>query len=220
MLRIKTTPFYTDFYEEVFSGDEVFEFNEGLTCLVGCNGSGKSTLMKQIQRDYWDKDTVFYINGRTIQDEVRHSSMMEGRLQDFSLMIGFSEGETVSNTLQVLSKSMGSFVLNTSRDHNYGIILIDGLDSGLSIDGMDFMMNFFTDVVLKTLPEDFKLYLIIACNSYEMCRDCDCISVQNQDHMKFSDYEDYREFILWSAKNKEARKVYVDLGDVENDVDD
>ena len=43
MLKVKVDDWY-NLYKK-----HTFEFNEGITCLIGKNGSGKSTLLKEIK---------------------------------------------------------------------------------------------------------------------------------------------------------------------------
>ena len=55
MLQIKVEDWYNLYRKHTF------EFNPGLTCLVGKNGAGKSTLLREIRE--WAKDNnvdIFY----------------------------------------------------------------------------------------------------------------------------------------------------------------
>ena len=91
-------------------------------------------------------------------------------------------------------KRMGAFMRRSLKEKPSEVyILLDALDSGLSIDNIRDVRS-----VLDLILEDCKnvaLYIIVAANSYEMIKGADCIAVSTGTHKKFTDYEAYAGFI-------------------------
>ena len=52
-----------------------------------------------------------------------------------------------------------------------------------------------------------EIYIIISANEYEMARDEQCFDVYNGKYVKFTDYEEYRDFILQSREWKNQREI-------------
>ena len=103
---------------------------------------------------------------------------------------------------------MGNFVRkNRSKEELW--ILMDAIDSGLSIDNIiDFKKN-LVDVVLED-NKDKKVYFIVSANEYEMAYDEKCFSVQDCKYVDIKNYEDYKKLILktreWKKKQREEEE--------------
>lgn len=196
----------TDPYDEgvrLYSKKDVV-FNPGLTTLIGCNGSGKSTLLMflkdQLQKDpdilvmkYDDR----YDGGHNLMDKM-------GFLEDFvglSTMMTSSEGERI---YVGLGRFIGIMRGKIRKNHPKEVwILMDAVGSGLSIDKIDEVKD-FADIVAED-NNGIDVYFIISTNEYEFADGTDCIDVTTFKHMTFSDYADYRNYILETAKRKEKR---------------
>lgn len=115
-------------------------FQPGLTVLVGCNGCGKTTLMKQLEnilKKDRKKARVF-----RYENEIHggHSSMQEAMFYgDMSFVAASamsSEGEKISLNMQKAAAKIGS-LMKKSPDIDEFWLLLDGVDSGFSIDAIE-----------------------------------------------------------------------------------
>lgn len=115
-------------------------FQPGLTVLVGCNGCGKTTLMKQLEnilKKDRKKARVF-----RYENEIHggHSSMQEamfyGDMSFVAASVMSSEGEKIALNMQKATAKIGS-LMEKSPDINEFWLLLDGVDSGFSIDAIE-----------------------------------------------------------------------------------
>ena len=51
------------------------------------------------------------------------------------------------------------------------------------------------------------LYIIVSANSYEMANNENCFDVMEGKYINFTDYNDYKKFIINSRKKKDIRKI-------------
>ena len=184
------------------------DFDTGLTVLVGCNGSGKTTMMTLI-KNHLEKTKVPYIAYDNLRDGGNNAIQRAAFYQDFEFVataFGASEGEQININLGTLVKDIGRAV----RKHNGGQfwILLDAVDSGLSVDNIIDLKEFLTDCLIPDAEaKGVEIYVIAVANEYEMCRDAECVDVRRCAHVRFKDYDDYRAFILESRKAKDKRKT-------------
>ena len=190
-----------DYYDEgrfLYKKDRITIYPR-VTVLVGCNGAGKSTLLRQIKRQL-DKDDIYYYSydnsndGRFAKDKALQSD-------DFSTLSALcfsSEGEETIVKMNNVAMEIGNYVRTNNQNQLW--ILLDGIDSGISIDNILDYKDLFNAVI-----EDCKhkeVYIVITANSYEMCKDENCFDVQNGVYRSFVNYDDYKKFILDSSKFK------------------
>lgn len=182
--------------------------NPGLTVLVGCNGSGKSTLLNMIERrlEKLDIPVFSYDNlnegGYLAKDWALNVS---GKME---LLIGLatsSEGEQIYINFGEMCRKLGGFV-RQNQNKNELWILLDAIDSGLSVDYIVELKEFLNDLVIGG-NKDKDVYVLVSANEYELCRTEDCFDVHNGKYTSFEDYEEYREFILRSREWKDKRGV-------------
>lgn len=197
-----------DDYDILLYDDDTFTFEPGVTCLVGCNGSGKTTLLKQLKTQLKKEKVQVYeysaINRH--RDLIGQASLSH----DVNFAIEalttnyLSEGEKIKETLAQFAPELGQFVL--SLKDNVGWILFDSIDSGFSIDNVVELRDFIDNVVIPDAKSrGTELYILYAANAFELIRDYDCIDVQTAKHLKFCDYEDYKDYVLASREVKESR---------------
>ena len=199
--------------EKIFKNSE-FEFEPGITVLVGCNGSGKTTLMNTIQNhlDHNIKYSKHYaLQSKQMMEQAMtfsHGSDRVNAIDYFGYSNWASEGEGIFRRFEYLVQNLGYYVLNECKNQSEGWIFLDSLDSGMSIDNIQEVKDFLQNIVLgETLPENLNLYILIAANSYEFAKDQRCLDVQNAKYISFENYEDYVEFILESRNYKDNRTV-------------
>lgn len=185
-----------------------FTFEPGLTVLIGCNGAGKTTLMQRM--------------GEILHDEgIPVESLMKrelGRIIDGQAFFGSteaaahqlwsnwqSEGEAAKSDFGFLLKRISNLVVHTESECKERWVLIDGIDSSMSIDVLCEIRGLF-DVILETAPSYVEVYLAVSTNQYELAHGNTCIRVTDGEVSIPTSYEDYRDSVLMSAKHKEAVK--------------
>lgn len=221
--------YYSDDYD--LYKKRTITINEGVTILVGCNGSGKTTLLHQI-KDQLKKEGIPVISFDNIYDGGRRAVSNASFYGDFgfmSAMISSSEGEGIVLGLSKLASTLHAFiqtgeVQNDSEKFakafaktiwgeqeeekkeipNERWILLDAVDSGLSVDNVVELK----ECLFKAILEDNfsgSIYIVVSANEYELCRGENCFDVYNGKYLKFSNYEKYRKFILRSREIKNQR---------------
>lgn len=194
---------YYEIDEEVYTSDEA-EFMPGVTVLVGCNGSGKTTLLHQIKHAL-EKDKIPFYEYDNVMDGGFQSQSLAGYNGDFDFLaraIQSSEGENIRLNLEKIIKKIGQKI-SYNPDAQEFWILMDAVDSGLSINYIIELKEFFEFII--DMEKNIKLYIIVSTNSYELARGEECFDVRNCMYRTFKDYESYRDFIIESAKIKEER---------------
>lgn len=194
-----------DYYiegENIFN-KEIISFKPGVTVLVGCNGYGKSTLLNIIENKL-EKNKIKFMKYNNLTDGEYFAKDNALYMRDLTLLANLatsSEGENIYTNIGRFVKNLGEFITNTDDDNIW--ILLDAIDSGLSIDNIIEIKEFFNYLINN--EKDKNIYIIISANSYELAKDERCFDVYNGKYLTFKDYEDYRDFILQSKKVKEMR---------------
>lgn len=188
MLKIKVEDEY-NLYKK-----HTFEFNEGITCLIGKNGAGKSTLLKEIQRVLKPKNVFYYDN---VDSEKFANDRLLNFLGDIPALcrnISSSEGQNIQYNFETVIPKIGAYVkkcVNLKKEN--AIILLDGLDSGLSIDYIVMLKKeLFSLIIDDCYNSHITPYIIIAANNYEFCRGQDCVRVTDAKHIQFKNYTSFR----------------------------
>lgn len=190
-----------------------FELREGVTVLCGCNGSGKTTLMKQIESEVVDlrSDDIlddkfsiisFYddgLDGRDFRQRLFDSGDMQSTFRDaFS-----SEGEKRFDRLGHVISTIGHCIRHKGCKEI--LVLIDGLDSGVSIDLSIEMVDGLTWLQDQIKEDGCKLYFYMTANNFEFVKAFYNIDVKTFDEISFDNYEDYSKYILKTKEYKDKR---------------
>lgn len=183
----------------------MIEIKSGLTVLVGCNGAGKSTLLIHI-KELLKEEKIPFISFNNLTDGGSNSKDHAGFIGDFVFLataLESSEGEEIILNLGKFAKKTGEFIRDNKNKEELWILL-DAADSGLSVDNVIDLKGLF-NLIIKDKP-DSDIYILISANEYELARKEKCFDVQNGKYVTFSDYEDYRNFVLETRKEKDRRK--------------
>lgn len=198
---------YDDWYGDdikIFKKNNI-EIKTGVTILVGCNGAGKTTLLHQIKQKLENENIPVLLHDNKTEGErrLKDRSVFSGDFEMVARLIMNSEGENIVNVLGDVARKMGRLTRDYP-DSKEIWFLFDAIDSGLSIDNVLDIKEQLIPLVIENNP-DKDVYFVISANSYEFARNENCLDVINGKYIRFKDYEDYREFILNSKKQKLER---------------
>lgn len=204
-MKIDRKPFDNDI---VFLKKGTIKFRQGITILVGCNGYGKSTFLKQVETAL-KLDKIPHIKYDNEYEGGGNSRSLKGFLGNTNFVIKSmlsSEGENIILNIEEFAGKIGKFVIeNQSAEELY--VLIDALDSGLSIDKIDYLKRDLFDFIVKDCKRNGQnIRFIITANSYELANGENCFDVHNCKYIKFNNYEEYRNFILETSEFVIKRK--------------
>jgi len=203
------------------------DFPTGLTILVGCNGAGKSTLLHNI-KEFCGSNNFPCIGYDNLHDGGHHSlstALYFGNFSEGSLLLSSSEGECVKINASRFLNGLKEFVQNGFEEdfgyrfakHGLGVdlaenlnkdvrvILLDALDSGLSVDSLVELREALDALNSDIENTGLEYYLFVTANEYELTVNHRCLDVESGQFVTFSDYNDYRNFIVNSRKKKEDR---------------
>lgn len=224
----------SDYYDAEFKlyKKTKITLNEGVTILVGCNGSGKSTFLYQLKEQLKKKNipVIHFDNLKDGGSRAISSAGFYGEIAFMATALQSSEGENIVLNMSKLASNLRSFIctgkVNSKNEAflstmakaingedkekkekeipNERWILLDAIDSGLSVDNVVDIK----ECLFKTILEDNfsgSIYIVVSANEYELARNENCFDVYNGEYIKFKDYEEYRDFILNSRKIKDDR---------------
>lgn len=210
------------------------ELNSGLTVLVGCNGAGKTTLLHNIQSEL-KKEKIPVCMFDNLQDGGSHGVSSAAFNENYGLLANMwtsSEGENIGNNFGVWMTGIRNFITNGKyssgrrlenfgdifrdeetvkkendylKNHSERWLLIDAADSGLSIDNVIEYKELFQLIMEDAKKFNKEVYIIISANEYELARGEQCFDVNLGKYLTFTDYDDYRKFIIKSRKKKDKR---------------
>lgn len=185
---------------------EIFKFDPGVTILVGCNGFGKSTLLKQIEYQLENEYKLPYIKYDNYKDNLplQEQAVLNQEYKVVASMIQSSEGENIVIRANIIARKIGKMFRDNPLANEY-YILLDGVDSGLSIDNIIDLKKYLFDLVIND-NKDKDVYIICSANSYEMTIGYLCMDILTGEYKYFTNYFDYKAFILKTKEIKNSRE--------------
>ena len=181
---------------------KTIKLRPGLTVLVGCNGMGKTTTIDELCSKLEERDNIvlsYYCNTRDGGYRGVDNMMYRGKTLEAINASMVSEGEQIKTFLCDFIKNLGS--LHVKNPGKTKVVLFDGIDSGYSIDQILEIKKFLHEmIVFNTDP----VYIVVSANTFEFARGERCLYVGTLKYMnkEFTDYEQYKKFVLSSRKKK------------------
>ena len=199
-MKISLNKNYWDNEEPLYKKSDV-KLDSGVTVLVGKNGNGKTTFLIQL-RQYLAENNIPFLSYDNVFDggATADSYVLEGlsyfkdtknKAEVFATKKLSSEGQNIIINIGEFARTVGAFIRN-NKDKEKIFVLFDAIDSGLSIDNIIAVKDFLK-VVASDAP---NAYIIVTANSYEMCYQNRCYDVKNSKYIEFTNYENYKSFIL------------------------
>lgn len=186
--------------------EEILFFNkmnlEQVTLLFGANGVGKSSLIKGILKQKeikfdCDKEIKLY---SYINNEQNFRNMNKNSNLSYEDMFNpylinkkynaeeLSEGQSIIYSLQDIFE----LCMQIKDDSNDSVILLDEIDSGLSIDNVDYL----SDKIKEITDKYSNIQFIITFNNFEFCRNFPKVfNMYNGKYINIESYEQYRNII-------------------------
>ena len=199
---------YTKFYDEEKGKSFTMEFNPGYTCIVGPNGTGKTTMMKQIEsfckNNFEEFKVVKFDNVKEGSSHRFQEFLYTGKTDMIASISCSSEGEGIIINLGDFATKCGQATRECIMNNKKLVILVDGVDSGTSIDKIeDFKENFCNFIVNHCVSQNIEVYIIATANNYAMVSNgVDCVSAINGTHKAFKTYKSFENFIMKYKKGE------------------
>jgi len=204
----------------------------GVTVLVGCNGIGKTTMLHQIEAKLKEKKIpcIYYDNLHEGGSSSISEAMFYGDSVFGATAMCSSEGENIVMNMGKLASKLGHFIktgesrkrskLEQSMRTAYGVkeeapeepikerwILLDAIDSGLSVDNIVDLKEYLFKVIQEHSKElGVDTYIVISANEYEMARNEQCFLVHEGKYVPIDSYEEYRGLVVLSREYKDKRQ--------------
>lgn len=186
---------------DVLMFDKKIELKQ-VTLLFGGNGVGKSSLIngilkRKVSLELDDTKTMLYSyinskqNFRNLEknDNLSMKDFFEPKFfADKFDAQDLSEGQSIIYSLQDIFKLCDQI----KDDEEDSLFLLDEIDSGLSIDNVEYLGK----KIKKICKENPKFQFIIAFNSYEFCRLFkEVFNMYTGEWIKIKDYDEYRNIL-------------------------
>lgn len=202
---------------------------EGVTVLVGCNGIGKTTMLHQLKEQLTKKKipVLSFDNLHEGGSKSLSSAAFNGDCAFAATAMASSEGENIVMNMGQLASILKHFIdtgevckpnerisrafaqalwgdKNEAPTSNERWLLLDAIDSGLSVDNVVDLKEQLFKTIMET-KGDKEVYIVITANAYEMARGEQCFDVYHGKYVKLKTYEAYRKLILKTRDMKNQR---------------
>ena len=192
-------------------------FLPGITTLIGCNGIGKTTMLHNIKDELKAKGVpVFLFDNMGDEGGGHAGTNMLSRIfssvakqEDDSIEMAAtlyvsSEGECIKNALIRFANQL---LRNFKKYDGFGEywILFDAIDSGLSLETIEYLKQYLFKVLIEKLPSDSHVYIISSSNSYELSEGTQIFSVTQMKYVNVKTYNAYKKAVLNSLEHKSKR---------------
>lgn len=221
-MEIKIISNYYDEEDRLYDYDSL-NLEPGLTILTGCNGSGKTTLLTQISEYCKKKSIPFlrYDNQKEGDATAMSAALLSDDINGLALDAMSSEGERIINNVGRCATKMGKLVVSSIKKGEKQIfMLLDGIDSGLSIDGIiDIKENLFNFIVKDAKKDGLDVYILASSNTYELANNSRCLNVVTGEYYIPKTYERYKLEVITTYERKCQRYKIEPSFDLKSKID-
>ena len=187
--------------------EEILFFNKielkQVTLLFGANGVGKSSFIKGLLKQKEvkinsDKKTVLYsfINSeQNFRNMNKNSNLAYQDIFNPYLINKKYNAEELSEGQSIIYSIQEIFELceQIKDDDNDSIILLDEVDSGLSIDNVEYL----SDKIKEIADKYSNIQFVIGFNNYEFCRNFpEVFNMYNGKYITIESYKQYKDIII------------------------
>lgn len=150
-----------------------------------------------------DRATIGFISYDSHADDHTNSisaSLVNNNMRQLLLRQESSEGENNLISLADLFDNAQA-VANENPNLEHLIIFVDGIDSGLSVDKIDFIVRSL-DLKIKQVESqnpDLNVALVFTANHYEMVRNLPTVDPITFETVNYNDYEEFRRDMIKKA---------------------
>lgn len=195
IIKVNKCPYNED--EELYSYNR-FNLKTGATILVGKNGTGKTTMLRFIEQAVNDKGNcklLTFDNYTQGGSQSLSSALFHNKLDHLATLACSSEGQRINANLGEFIRNIG-YTVRHSESGTKLVILMDAVDSGLSIDSVVTLKDVFDLIVEDAKENNIEVYIVASANGYELPNGMRCFSVKDGAYIKFDSYESYKTYIL------------------------
>ena len=175
------------------------EINQRLNILVGGNGVGKTTLLNGIHENCYKMDTnksieiIKYSNSR---DNIRVKTglnMTTPQLVACANAKSMSEGQSIMYSIVSFFAKLKEEALELDNKNKSLVVVLDEVDSGLSVDAINVVMHFICDMLKNYKNTQF----FVSSNNYHFTYiQKDVINMYTGRYKKINSYEEYFELMI------------------------
>ena len=105
-------------------------------------------------------------------------------------------GQRVYDNLEHLAINVGQYIRNCKNKNQDPILIIDGVDSGVSINLIHNVRGFLNLIAKDCIDSNLTAHIIVTANNYELVVDYESIWIPTLERFNFSsdNFEDYYNF--------------------------
>ena len=189
-----------------------YQFNEGLTALIGGNGTGKSTLLQRLRVSLKEEGVKnLYFN---LSAENKEMNMKHNKSESFlPTCIQSSTGEQHSLHIGDMAQEIGTNIRGGKDKELW--ILIDAIDDGLSLDIAGevekYLFRNISNDIDKEANKGRHIYVVFSVNNFEVLGNHAKINIATGEEENINSYEDFRRAVLRiNVITKNARENFYD----------
>lgn len=153
---------------------------------------------------YFGNDKIRYVYFDHIREnnvsDMKQKFLDTGKIDKLIMSASSSEGENVNISFVEFFDNIVK-MKKTLKAGQKNFILVDGVDSGLSIDKQKYIKEVFIDTIIPDMQShNVEIYIVLTTNSYEFAENVPCMDAKTGECIRFDNYDSYRDYILKCAE--------------------